>query len=914
VHPIFASLASICVLGLAAPASAQETLKPFGDARGAGGDFGQSFAIDGDTIVVGTPDDSGNGTGVNPPLDPKGSSPGSGAAHVFVRSGGAWVHQAWLKASNTGEGDHFGSSVAISGNTIAIGAPNEDSGATGIDGTQQDESASDAGAVYVFVRNGSTWTQQAYIKASNTREDAGFGNVALSGDTLAVGSLGESSAATGIDGDQQDTTAPGAGAAYVFKRTGTTWAQQAYIKASNTGAGDSFGLVALDGDTLAVGATGERSNATGIGGDQTNNDASDAGAVYVFRRTADAWAQEAYIKASNTDAGDQFGAPALSGNTLVVTAPGEDSSATGVNGDQENDDLFDAGAAYVFVRDGSTWTQQAYVKASNSDDADALDTASIFGNTMVLGASGEASSATGINGDQTDNSTFGAGAAYLFERSGGTWTQKAYIKHPTDASSGFVGSALSAQWLVIGSPLVDEVTVYDLDSLEGDGGGGGATEAGVLELAKAAYSASEGKDSVSLMVTRKGGHVGDVSVAWSLGDGTATGDFDYVIASGVVNIPDGKSKASFSVLLKEDAELEGDETFAVTLSAPTNGATLGTLTTATVTIVDNETEKSAIFAGDDSEVVKAKLKGPGTLVVTELPGKGGPAEVSIEVDDTDETSSLVIKVSKGDGVISIAEIDCGGPLKSLSAKGVDVTAPGISVNGWLGALVIRDLGVGAGIEADGEATQKTKISARDVGDETSIKLGSALAALSVARIGDCSVEVPSAGALRAKGLAAEGLQGDFGAEVSISGERILEGKLALSKLAAKGELNGAIVDVGGAIGSVSAERIVDTTIFASFTPAVPEAPLDGGFFDPLGAIKSVKVSAESAGFANSFVAAFSIGTVKLASVTVDNEGVAFGVIADPTGVIKSVTVKEPVFEWNEDGAADQGVGNFHVVK
>jgi hypothetical protein len=335
---------------------------------------------------------------------------------------------------------------------------------------------------------------------------------------------------------------------------------------------------------------------------------------------------------------------------------------------------------------------------------------------MVIGSELEASSATGINGDQADNSLPGAGAAYLFKRSGATWTQQAYIKHPTDANSGFVGSALSASTLLIGSPNVDEVTVYDLDLFGPGGGGGGTPEAGALGLAKAAYSASEAQPSVTLTVTRKGGHVGDVTVAWSLGGGTATGDLDYVLASGVLSIPDGKTKGSISVQLSEDAELEGDETFELTLSNPTNGATLGAITTATVTILDNETEHSTIFAGDDSEVVKVKLKGPGTLVVTQVPGDGGSVEITIEVDDTDESSSLSIKVSKGDGVISIAEIDCGGPLKSLSAKGVDITAPGIDVGGWLGSLLIRDLGTGAAIEADGEPTQKTKITARDVAD------------------------------------------------------------------------------------------------------------------------------------------------------------------------------------------------------
>jgi hypothetical protein len=141
--------------------------------------------------------------------------------------------------------------------------------------------------VYVFSRSGSTWSQQAYVKASNTGADDSFGySVALSadGNTLAVGATGEDSNAIGIGGDQTNNSAGQSGAVYVFSRSGSTWSQQAYVKASNTGADDGFGYsVALsaDGNTLAVGATGEESNATGIGGDQTNNSAS-AGAVYLY--------------------------------------------------------------------------------------------------------------------------------------------------------------------------------------------------------------------------------------------------------------------------------------------------------------------------------------------------------------------------------------------------------------------------------------------------------------------------------------------------------------------------------------------------------------------------------------------------------------------------------------------------------
>ena len=141
------------------------------------------------------------------------------------------VQQAYLKASNTGggeewpgiTGDNFGNSVAISGDTIIVGAPVEDSNATGVNGNQGDNSATDSGAAYVFVRNGTPWRQQAYLKASNAEANDGFGPVAVSGDTVVVGAPGEAGSATGANGDQSDNSAPGSGAAYVFVRSGTNW-------------------------------------------------------------------------------------------------------------------------------------------------------------------------------------------------------------------------------------------------------------------------------------------------------------------------------------------------------------------------------------------------------------------------------------------------------------------------------------------------------------------------------------------------------------------------------------------------------------------------------------------------------------------------------------------------------------------
>ena len=131
--------------------------------------------------------------------------------------------------------------------------------------------------MYVFVRANNAWSQEAYVKASNTRADDRFGNsVALSatGDTLVVGSIYEDSAATGIGGDQANDAADGSGAVYVYARANNAWSQQAYIKASNTGANDVFGYdvaVSADGNTVAVGAYGEGSNATGVGGDQVSS-------------------------------------------------------------------------------------------------------------------------------------------------------------------------------------------------------------------------------------------------------------------------------------------------------------------------------------------------------------------------------------------------------------------------------------------------------------------------------------------------------------------------------------------------------------------------------------------------------------------------------------------------------------------
>jgi len=254
----------------------------------------------------------------------------------------SFQQEAYLKASNTDSSDGFGYSVAIWGDTVVVGSPNESSNATGVNGSQTDNSMLFAGAAYVFVRSGNSWSQQAYLKASNPDRLDYFGwQVAIDGDTLAVTAIEEDSSTTGVNGNQSDNSANLSGAVYVFVRSGTTWSQQAYLKASNTGAGDRFGgAIAISGDTIIVGAANESSNATGINGNQNDNSATIAGAAYVFVRSGTTWSQQAYLKASNAEAGDLFGTSVdIEGNMVVVGAPGEDSAATGINGSQNDNSL-----------------------------------------------------------------------------------------------------------------------------------------------------------------------------------------------------------------------------------------------------------------------------------------------------------------------------------------------------------------------------------------------------------------------------------------------------------------------------------------------------------------------------------------------------------------------------------------------
>ena len=390
--------------------------------------FGSSVALsrDGNTLAVAAYYESSASKGINGNQDDR-SIPEAGAVYIFVRNGTTWSQQAYIKASNTGnaavgdayaEGDQFGYSIALSadGNTLAVGAIGEDSNATGVNGNQDDNSANQAGAAYVFTRTGSTWSQQAYIKSTMTRANVLFGysiGISGNGDTLAVGEY---------DADR------GKGALYVLMRSGGTWTHQARIQAENGEVQDSLGYslaLSEDGNTLASGAADEDClkpgiNPPGCEHDQETN--TSAGAAYVFVRTGTTWTQQVFLKASNPGKEDWFGvriAISGDGNTVAVGAQNEDSAAKGINGNQDDDSAPEAGAVYLFTRSGTTWTQHSYVKASNTRAGDEFGSSIALtrdGRTLLIGARGEDGGAKGVNGNQADASVRDAGAAYLFVR------------------------------------------------------------------------------------------------------------------------------------------------------------------------------------------------------------------------------------------------------------------------------------------------------------------------------------------------------------------------------------------------------------------------------------------------------------------------------------------------------------------
>ena len=368
---------------------------------GASGDeFGFSVAVSGDTVLAGAPIKDCQFNCGTP------SAGGLGGAYVFAFSGSSWSQQAEL-ASSDGGGD-FGYSVAVSGTTAIVVENYNNSFLTG--------------AAFAFVRSGSNWTQQAKLLASDRVAGNGITAAAVSGNSALFG-VPEKNGAQGE--------------AYVFVQTGTNWTQQAELKASDATSADSFGpAISVNGDTALVASPTKASNQGAVyvfvrsvsdgtwsqqakltvpgsaSFGQTVSLSADTAVIgatntaYVFVRSGTSWAQQAKLVGSDTVSGDNFGGSvAVDGDTAVIGASAQNSFL---------------GAAYVFVRSGATWTQQAKLTASDAAPNDQFGSSeSVSGDTILTGVPAK-------NSFQ--------GAAYVFVRSGTTWTQQAELTASDGAS------------------------------------------------------------------------------------------------------------------------------------------------------------------------------------------------------------------------------------------------------------------------------------------------------------------------------------------------------------------------------------------------------------------------------------------------------------------------------------------------
>ncbi len=399
------------------------------------------------------------------------ASSDSGAVYIYAKSSnGIWTLETYLKAPNNVAGANFGESVALSndGSTLVVGAPFEDGAATTVGGNQTQQPVNDAGAVYVFTRDTAhAWTAPTYVKPSHNYADTYFGwavAVSADGSTVVAGAPGDSNASA----TTFTHSAANSGAAYVFQHNADNSWSEKYLKAANAETQDSFGSsVALsrDGKVVAVGAPYESSN-----GSATDNSRANSGAAYVF--AAATGAQQAYLKASTIAAQDNFGAALAldsTGTTLAVGAPYESSTAK------------DAGATYVFSRAdaNASWGPSPRVKAQNSDQNDDFGMALALsgdGHTLVVGAIGESSKATGVNGDQSDNSMDGVGAAYVFKpnSASGSWDQIKDLKPSTalvgDEFGSAIGMSSDASALVISGAFEPSNGTSQTDTSAADAG------------------------------------------------------------------------------------------------------------------------------------------------------------------------------------------------------------------------------------------------------------------------------------------------------------------------------------------------------------------------------------------------------------------------------------------------------------
>ncbi len=410
-------LITLLLLWVALPLQAQSWWQVTGTNNSDGrvqDNFGQAVAVSGDYAIIasnGQDYDVANANYVDR----------TGAAYFFERTATGWtqVKKVTQPSGDRHSGDVFGTSVAISGNYAIVGAPGEDHHANG------GQSRNNAGAAYIFERVAGVWTYKQKITSSGRIVGGQFGNsVGISGDYVIVGATHEERDASELNPLSQS------GAAYIYERNGSgTWVQVKKIVPSDRKASVQFGRTAtISGNYAAVGSVAENTDAAGA------NSKSSAGAVYMLERDGSGnWAQVQKVVPSDRTASDQFGCSiSLSGSRILIGAQYQDLDAAGANS------LSDAGAAYIFDLVGGTWTQTQKIVSGNRESSGIFGVSvSLSGDKIVVGASQED---TDVNNANTLGS---AGAAYIFELDGSTWTRIQKIVASDRTASYFYGSSIA---------------------------------------------------------------------------------------------------------------------------------------------------------------------------------------------------------------------------------------------------------------------------------------------------------------------------------------------------------------------------------------------------------------------------------------------------------------------------------------
>ncbi|MFH2064494.1 MAG: putative Ig domain-containing protein [Pseudomonadota bacterium] len=330
--------------------------------------FGNSVSISGDYAIVGAYYDDDAGAN-------------SGSAYMFKRNGTNWVEQKKLIAGDSAEGDLFGGSVAINGNYAIVGA----------------SQSMNMGAAYIFYCDGFTWTEQIKLTASDAAVGDWFGNsVSIYGDYAIVGA------------NYNDDAGANTGAAYIFKRDGTNWIEQAKITASDLAAMDNFGVsVSISGDYAIVGASQNNGN---------------YGSAYIFKREGTNWIELANLTASDPTVQSYFGASvSIDGDYIIIGAY-----------NHSNEVASYAGSAYIFKRNGTNWIEQGKLFNSNAGSYDKFATSvSIDGNYVIIGASCD------------DDGASGSGSAFIFKRDGVNWLEHTQLTASDAEKLDFFGGSVS---------------------------------------------------------------------------------------------------------------------------------------------------------------------------------------------------------------------------------------------------------------------------------------------------------------------------------------------------------------------------------------------------------------------------------------------------------------------------------------